>query len=81
MEVNTMLDYNTEQNLIQISSLKNARIKNDFNLNLLHKRMDMAKREVRTFRRMADNLEQKQLSQTAIEHCRTIADLIESRIS
>lgn len=67
--------FNTEQNLIQISALKNSRIKNDYNQNLLNKRVDTAKREVKELRRFASLK-----SGSVANYCFALADYIERKI-
>lgn len=67
--------FNTEQNLIQIGALKRARIKNDHNQNLLNKRVDMAKCEVKDLCRFA-NLK----SGSVADYCNALADYIKCKI-
>jgi hypothetical protein len=69
------LSFNQTVNAEQIKSLKNARIKNDYNKNLLHKRQDQIKREARELRRFAS------LKAGAVaNYCFELADLLESKL-
>ena len=70
-----MLTFNEEQNLKQIQSLKNARIKNDYNQNLLNKRKDEIKRQAKQLRRFASLK-----SGSVAVYCLEVAELLESKI-
>jgi len=70
-----MIDFNMQQNLIQIHALKNSRTKSSFTLELLRKRQDYAKREIARLRKFASLKDSR-----VADHCRKLADSIESEL-
>jgi len=70
------LSFSIEQNLEQIKSLKHTRLETDYNQNLLNKRRNIALRDARAFRRMAEKNPKSSVAQYYIG----LAEQIESKI-
>ena len=71
----TELQFNTRKNLQQINAIQKTRIKNDYNQNLLYKRIKQAKKEVQKLRKFAN----RKNNNVSI-YCNELANLIEASI-
>jgi hypothetical protein len=71
------LNFPTEQNLIQIESLKNYKCKTEENQSLLNRRIAFAEREIQFLREFANLKPNGRVA----EHCNRIANEIENRLN